>query len=193
MRACVLFLAMITYSAAAWADCADARTAEERRACLVRERCPEARTDAERLACYERLLDEQLADAGERNATPGRGAGTSAAHGPENAEERFGLERRMRHGEAPELAEVQATIERIAIVAHRRMIFRLDNGQVWEETEARDIAIRPGDAVVVRRATFGSFRLLSAESNRGTTVRRIDCDDPRAAQATRRKCTALGL
>jgi hypothetical protein len=182
---------------------------------VAAERCPDATTDAERLACYERMLDalegvveaEAQADAtaDRRRAQPqGDGpraeppTGTTAdqpraAVDPQSATERFGLTQRIRHPADADVTELEAAVEEVAVSAHRRRLVRLDNGQLWEETEARNTAMRPGDAVVIRRATFGSFRMFVVDQSRSTTVRRVDCEDAEANAVTRRKCAAMGL
>jgi hypothetical protein len=186
---------------------------------VAAERCPDANSDAERLACYERLLDalegvtgaetEADATADRRRAQPqGDGpraeppTGTTAdqpraepraAVDPPSATERFGLTQRIRHPADADVTELEAAVEEVAVSAHRRRLVRLDNGQLWEETEARNTAMRPGDAVVIRRATFGSFRMFVVDQSRSTTVRRVDCEDAEANAVTRRKCAAMGL
>ena len=53
-------------------------------------------------------------------------------------------------------------------------LFRLDNGQVWEQTEPMPSAIvKVGDEVTVKKALFGSFTLVTA-GRIGTKVRRVD-------------------
>jgi hypothetical protein len=196
MRVLAMLLVTVTFSAGALADCAEAPTVEERRACMLRELCPAATTDAERLACYERVLEERLSlpasAQSPRRASPEvpSRAVTAAEADPEA---RFGLTEKMRHPDDADLSELQAAVERVATVAHRRQILRLDNDQVWEETEARNTGVRPGDEVIIRRATFGSFRLFVADQNRSTTVRRVHCGASDLNRATRRKCEAMGL
>jgi len=45
----------------------------------------------------------------------------------------------------------------------QRMVFQLDNGQIWIQSQARNLPIRKGDKVSVRSATVGGFILRSAD------------------------------
>lgn len=45
----------------------------------------------------------------------------------------------------------------------QRMVFQLDNGQIWIQSQARNLPIRKGDKVSVRSATGGGFILRSAD------------------------------
>jgi hypothetical protein len=71
------------------------------------------------------------------------------------------------------ITKIQAHLVTVGAGADGRMIFRLDNDQVWRQllTEG-DLLAKPGDAVTVSRGVFGSY-WLEAPSGRGCKVTRL--------------------
>jgi hypothetical protein len=54
------------------------------------------------------------------------------------------------------------------------VVLRLDNEQVWEQTEAGpDLPIGPGDAITIDRGVLGAYWLSGASSRRAIKVRRL--------------------
>jgi len=108
------------------------------------------------------------------------GTASGAAAAPLNAEQQFGLpERAVAAREvaagtrASDLAQIDAHIARIAAAGDTRMIFTLDNGQVWRQLQAEgDLLTKQGDAVTISRGVFGSF-WLRTPSGRGCKVTRL--------------------
>lgn len=107
-------------------------------------------------------------------------AQTAPASSPLDAEQQFGLpERSVAAKEvaagtrAADVAKVEARIASLAAAADGRILFTLDNGQVWRQLQAEgDLLAKPGDIVVVSRAMLGSF-WLSVPSGRGCKVTRL--------------------
>jgi hypothetical protein len=51
--------------------------------------------------------------------------------------------------------------------------FEMENGQVWTQVEPANARnVRAGDVVSIRRASLGSFRLISSRGGAGHRVRR---------------------
>jgi len=92
------------------------------------------------------------------------------------AEDRFGREQAL-VSEASSgpgaLAEIRTRIAELRRQGDGRLVFELDNGQVWLQAEppSQSLQVKAGDAVVIRRAAMGSF-LLVTEQRRSTRVRR---------------------
>jgi hypothetical protein len=100
---------------------------------------------------------------------------------PHSAADKFGLEDEY---VAEQKAEVQTTVQEIdtihATIAEvwstidDRFEVRLDNGQVWRETELTRRTRMPevGSTVRITRASLGSFRMKIGNDNRLSAVRR---------------------
>jgi len=70
------------------------------------------------------------------------------------------------------LTELRASVTEIRAGGIDRIVLMLDNGQIWRQVDTTDLKIRVGDAVVIRRAAFGSFKLNKDGSNRSMRVNR---------------------
>jgi len=118
----------------------------------------ELHDDAERLACYDAEFGKPTA------AVP-----TPAS---ESAEKDFGL---AAHG-TPQQAEIATVTSVVAAVARKRdgrFLVTLANGQRWEQSELESKAsVEAGDTVTVRRASFGSF-LIVTKAGIATRVKRV--------------------
>ncbi len=113
--------------------------------------CAEVVRSAERLACFDRAFP------------PGAAARQAAAA---MAVDDFGKDREGATASAtPRTLRVGQFQARVARVTHGTGGGRtvdLDNGQVWELSEATQRGpLAPGDAVVVRRAAMGSYLLVT--------------------------------
>ena len=121
-------------------------------------RCAELRDDAERLACYDAEFGKPTA------AVP-----TPAS---ESTEKDFGL---AAHG-TPQQPEISSVTSVVATVAHQRdgrFLVTLANGQRWAQSELESKAsVEAGDTVTVRRASFGSF-LIVTKAGIATRVKRV--------------------
>lgn len=125
-----------------------------------------------RLACYDALAGRapaRPADAravavappparAPATAAAGATAAPTAAAGPQN----FGLSQVQRHEAPTEPDSVQAMVAGVSTDAGGHAYVVLDNGQTWGFTETEsDSRLRPGDAVTIRRASLGSFLMVT--------------------------------
>jgi hypothetical protein len=133
--------------------CASVVLPTDRLACFDRAFPPPAAVRVE----TERALQVQAEQAfGRRGPPPEAGASASAA--PSG-------------GAAPERLEAVLTAVERSSAGLRT--FTLDNGQRWRETELTSRGqLREGDTVVIERATFGTF-LLVTPARVGLRVRRL--------------------
>lgn len=152
-----------------------------------------------RLACYDAIFGEPVAPAataGESIATGAAAAGPAAAAAgaaaavapaaatiaPAPAPVRSATEQFGFHGEPPrpvvkepareaEVDSIDSVITQVTTRPTGELIIALENGQVWVqlETDSR-VRLRPGDAVTIRKAALGSYKLTSGPST--TRVRR---------------------
>ena len=120
------------------------------------------------------------------NATPPaapRDVGSAEAS-PDSAVEEFGLEdqiaradkkEKMQKADESEAGSVRATSVSSAKSGEYHFVVRLDNGQVWEETDgSRRLGLpRVGMPVEVYKGRFGGYRMKIGDNNRVAWVRRL--------------------
>jgi hypothetical protein len=77
-------------------------------------------------------------------------------------------------GESTEgLERVQLTVARIANRANGRHAFIMENGQIWTQAEAQNVAnVRVGDTISVRRGAIGNYMLSPSRGGAAHRVRR---------------------
>jgi hypothetical protein len=74
---------------------------------------------------------------------------------------------------AADASKIEAHLLRLAPAADGRMVFTLDNDQVWRQLIAEgDLLAKPGDAVTLSRGFLGSF-WLQLPNGRGCKVSRL--------------------
>ena len=140
-------------------------------------RCHAIAASEQKLACYEALALAAQSEA-TTAAEPARqlksppSAPTVASAANPNTEDNFGLNRRQiepRAAEGP--AAIKSAVSQMTEDRVHNITVVLDNGQTWAfiEPEPR---LRPGDTVTIKRASFGSFLMLTP-SRRSYRVERL--------------------
>ena len=140
-------------------------------------RCHAIAAGEQKLACYEALALAAQSEA-TTAAEPARqlksppSAPTVASAANPNTEDNFGLNRRQiepRAAEGP--AAIKSAVSQMTEDRVHNITVVLDNGQTWAfiEPEPR---LRPGDTVTIKRASFGSFLMLTP-SRRSYRVERL--------------------
>jgi hypothetical protein len=115
----------------------------------VHHRCAELRDDAERLACYDAEFGKPTAAV----STPAPAAGGAPPQ--------------------PEIASVTSVVAAVARKRDGRFLITLANGQVWAQSELESKAsVEAGDTVTVRRASFGSY-LIVTKAGIATRAKRV--------------------
>ena len=139
--------------------------------------CAPIADSSERLACYDAAV------AGLRQAENSGNVVVIDREGAETVQrESFGFNMPSISRLIPDLSDapsgishVEAQIARIQSLADGRHRFVLDNGQTWVQIEAGALrGLSAGDAVVVRRASLGSYMLVPSDGGRMRRVRRED-------------------
>jgi hypothetical protein len=107
----------------------------------------------------------------------------TAPSGSNDPEDNFGLEGQEAANQKVEVQKkeneidsIHATIVEVWPTIDNRFEVRLDNGQVWRETELTRIERKPrvGSAVRITRASLGGFRMKIGNDNRLAAVRRTE-------------------
>src|ERR1035438_4366123 len=127
--------------------------------------CLEITSSASRLACFDRAAAALSAISGPVvPATPAAPAAPAPATGQA---QHFGLsEKAIAANEvaagtrATDVPNIEAHIIGLSQAAGGRIVFELDNGQVWRQLEPeRDMLAKAGDAATISRGWLGSYWL----------------------------------
>jgi hypothetical protein len=119
--------------------------------------CSAFKQDNERLICYDRLA-ERLAK-----------GSTAAAIAPE---ELFGITAaRQPVAERTALEAITQPVTAIRGTSNEVTV-TLENGQVWQQIDGKDLLLKVGDEVRISRAALGTFR-ISTPNNRSARVKRL--------------------
>ncbi|WP_341502403.1 hypothetical protein [Gallaecimonas sp. GXIMD4217] len=116
------------------------------------QECAQRPDNQLRLACYDTLAEQA------REEAP-------------TAEQRFGLEHKQtQQGAAESLTALVADAKRNA---YGKLSIRLDNGQLWKQTDGGRFSLEAGDKVVLDKGALGSVFLSKAGETRRIKVKRI--------------------
>jgi hypothetical protein len=130
--------------------------------------------EAARLACFDRESAALTA------ISAASAAAAKTAPSPADPKQNFGLpdaavaKKEVAAGtRAADASNIDAHIAALSVAGNGRNVFTLDNGQIWLQllTEG-DLLLKPGDAVKISRAAFGSY-WLQTQLGRGCKVTRI--------------------
>lgn len=144
--------------------------------------CARIAADAERLACFDRATAALSAEAAritaEREAESAklRAAEAEAARAAAEAEQkaRFGAEGLGSAPDGTRLTELQATVQETFLDRAKLLVFLLDNGQVWRQTDGTfKSLVQPGSPVRVKRSAMGGYMLVIPSKGRSVPVRRV--------------------
>lgn len=72
-----------------------------------------------------------------------------------------------------ETQSFESEIAAIRSGGQQRMVFRLDNGQIWMQTSPRELPFSVGNKVVIKSGRIGGF-IMRSESGTSTRVKRIE-------------------
>jgi hypothetical protein len=71
-----------------------------------------------------------------------------------------------------ESIEITATIKEVIDKDRKKMVFLLDNDQIWLQTSPRNLPIRQNDKVTIKSGFIGGY-ILRNEKGTSTRVERI--------------------
>ena len=72
----------------------------------------------------------------------------------------------------PEQITVESIVVAIKDERQKKMVFRLENGQIWLQNSPRSLPIKSGEKVTIKSALVGGY-ILRSENGTSTRVRRI--------------------
>ncbi len=130
--------------------------------------CRQIEKVAERIACYDEFVDSHFStDSIQADAVPDARSlfGTSDAEAKRLVETSLDIE---------QISEIEAIVTDVQESASRRFTVSLDNGQTWRQLDGQRLAIKSGDAVIVRKASFGSYLMEKQSGSRSIRVTRLN-------------------
>ncbi len=141
------------------------------------EECSAIAAADERLACFDRLFgssgepqaEGQAAQPAPPTPVPDAAAPTAAA-AVSAGDADFGLEKQRSEIEGESLTSGIAAIGKDG---YGKLIFELDNGQVWRQIEYKRFLAKEGQTVVIRHGSFGSYKMYIEGKSIWTRVRRV--------------------
>lgn len=148
--------------------------------------CAAIESPDERLACFDAVyrdvedapvtdgsapVDSGSADSGADVAGPATAAGAAAAVAASPNEAEFGLEKSRDETEGESLTSGIAAVGKDG---YDKLLFELENGQLWRQTEYKRFPARAGQTAVIRHGSFGSYKLYIEGESRWTRVQRVD-------------------
>jgi len=150
--------------------------------------CASEKDSLARLVCFDREVAKYTQPAARVAPTPATPAVATPATppvaaaplpAPSPSADEFGVSGKLAQKRkaaqeqvAPEVKELRASITKISNKPYGEVVLELDNGQVWEQLEARStFVIKAGEGVVIKPAKFGSF-ILTTDAGATTRVHR---------------------
>lgn len=145
-------------------------------------KCARIVDDAERIVCYDRLVAETTAEGkrivSDRQAkTDELMAEREAARRAEaeaKQRERFGGEGLGVGVDGERLEALQSTLGEVLTDQTGRMVFMLENGQVWRQTDGvfRG-SLKSGAELTIKRTRLGGYLMTFPGTNRTVNVKRV--------------------
>ncbi|KJY86978.1 hypothetical protein CWB89_08780 [Pseudoalteromonas piscicida] len=143
--------------------------------------CTLIENDFKRLMCYDNVIANKPITEIHSSKAPVSKAPVSkdkinTARNEKKAElkeDGFGLEHKVKAA-SEEIEEITAKLVKTTTQGRDKMVFTLDNGQVWRQVSSETFFANEGDTLIIERASFGSFLMKKAGSNRTTRVKRVN-------------------
>ncbi|MCF2828402.1 hypothetical protein KIJ96_09820 [Pseudoalteromonas piscicida] len=138
--------------------------------------CTLIENDFKRLMCYDNVIANKPiteAQSGKAITSKNKVSEARSVEKIESKEDGFGLEHKVKAA-SEEIEEITAKLVKTSTQGRNKMVFTLDNGQVWRQVSSETFFANEGDTLIIERASFGSFLMKKAGSNRTTRVKRVN-------------------
>ncbi|QIZ77983.1 hypothetical protein [Ferrimonas lipolytica] len=194
MRRTTTTIAALLFSSAAFASTAGCQADADpssRLACYdsmasTIDECQSKTDKLDRLVCFDNISEAIKTVLGANKsstvtpAVPAAAAATTAAvvaaptpvATPVDPVGLFGHENKKKEEQAEAIDSISATVTSISTDPYGKFTLTLDNSQRWRQTESGRFKVGNGDTVIISRASFGSFLLKRAGSNKQIRVKR---------------------
>lgn len=127
--------------------------------------CRQIEEIEERVACYDEFVDSQ------NGRKPDAVPDAQSLFGTDDAEAKRIVETTLA---IEQIDEIVATVTDVSKSAGGKLIVSLDNGHVWRQLDNKTLHLKSGEAVIVRKASLGSFLLAKESGSRSIRVKRVD-------------------
>ena len=140
--------------------------------------CRQIEEIAERVVCYDAIVDSYVpiessdslevaatADVTETNVAPDAQSlfGTNDADAKRIVEISMAIE---------QIDQIVATVSDVRASATKKLTVTLDNGQIWRQLDSQRLRLKSGEAVIVRKASLGSYLMEKQSGGRSIRVKR---------------------
>ena len=131
---------------------------------------------AERVVCYDRFVDSHLStvssdmdssDSVDTIAVPD----AQSLFGTGDAEAKRIVEITL---EIEQIDQIAAIVTDVRESATKTLTVTLDNEQVWRQLDSKRLRLKSGEAVIVRKASLGSYLMEKQSGGRSIRVKRLN-------------------
>lgn len=127
--------------------------------------CRNVKDVEERVACYDAFVDSRLP------AKTSTAPDAESLFGTDDAEARRIVETSLA---VEQIDLIEATVADVSESSGRKMVVVLDNGQAWRQLDNKTLHLESGEAVIVRKASLGSYLLEKESGSRSIRVKRVN-------------------
>ena len=73
-----------------------------------------------------------------------------------------------------QISEIEAIVTDVRRSSNKKLTVTLDNGQVWRQLDNKPLPLKSGEAVIVRKASLGSYLMEKQSGSRSIRVKRAN-------------------
>lgn len=134
----------------------------------------------ERVACYDSIVDSRYptdsSDSVETRTPPEpaeaiAGPDAQSLFGRNDAEAKRIVETTLA---IEQIDQIEATVTEVGKSPSKKLTMVLDNGQIWRQLDNQPLRLKRGEAVIVRKASLGSFLMEKKSGSRSIRVKRVN-------------------
>jgi len=168
LAAALLSALAMTATGAQPIDCAQVENARERLTCFDQQ----YPRDMSKPTALPAPVDAETPSVAYRKADPAPPPPVAQPDATDTTSSSEGLPKSRSVFSFPEKVNIESTIAAVKSEYQKKMVFRLENGQVWLQNSPRELPIKEGDSVTIRSGTIGGF-ILQTAGGTSTRVQRI--------------------
>ena len=127
--------------------------------------CRKIESIEDRVACYDDFVDSHYV------AQDGQKPDAQSLFGTTDAEAKRIVETTL---DIEQIDHIAATVAAVKSSASRKMTIALDNGQTWRQLDSERLYLKNGEAVIIRKASLGSYLLEKQSGSRSIRVKRVN-------------------
>lgn len=142
--------------------------------------CRQIEETAKRVACYDEVVDSHFqinsSNSGDTTTAPEKAESSvvpeaQSLFGKNDAEAKRIVETSLA---IEQISEIEAVVTDVRKSASKKLTVSLDNGQIWRQLDNQPLLLKNGEAVVIRKASLGSFLMEKKTGGRSIRVKRAN-------------------